>query len=88
MARSTIIDLNSVELNCYLLMISLDKCNGSCNVVDGLSTKICVPSQIKNENIKVFKIITKIYEAETLIKHTSCYCNHKFNGATCSSNQE
>ena len=37
--RSTIIDLNPVELKCYPLIISLDKCNGSCNV---LSPKICV----------------------------------------------
>ena len=37
--RSTIIDLNPVELKRYPLIISLDKCNGSCNV---LSPKICV----------------------------------------------
>ena len=37
--RSTIIDLNPVELKCYPLIISLDKCNGSFNV---LSPKICV----------------------------------------------
>ena len=38
--RSTIIDLNPVELKCYPFIISLDKCNGSCNV---LSPKLCVP---------------------------------------------
>ena len=45
--RSTIIDLNPVELKCYPLIISLDKCNGSCNV---LSPKICV-SKDKCESI-------------------------------------
>ena len=29
-------DLNLVELNYYPFMISLDKCNGSCNGVDNL----------------------------------------------------
>ena len=29
MTRSTIVDLNSVELDYYILLISLDKCNGS-----------------------------------------------------------
>ena len=29
-------DLNLVELNYYPFMISLDKCNGSCNAVDNL----------------------------------------------------
>ena len=52
--RPTIIDLNPIELNYYLFMISLDKCNGSCNVVDNLSTKMCVPSEIKDLNVKVF----------------------------------
>ena len=38
--RPTLIDLNPVEVKYYLFMISLDKCNGSCNF---LSLKICVP---------------------------------------------
>ena len=28
-------------------MISIDKCNRSCNVADDLSTKICIPSKTK-----------------------------------------
>ena len=38
--RPTLIDLNPVELKYYRFMISLNKYNGSCNV---LSPKICVP---------------------------------------------
>ena len=41
MCRSTLIDLNPIELNNYPFMISLDKCNGTCNVFDDLSAKIC-----------------------------------------------
>ena len=37
----TLIDLNPAELNYYPFMISLDKCSGSCNAVDDLSTTIC-----------------------------------------------
>ena len=33
MARSTVIDMNPVELKYYLFMISLNKCTGSCNVL-------------------------------------------------------
>ena len=32
--RLTLIDLNLVDINYYLFMIILDKCNGSSNVVD------------------------------------------------------
>ena len=37
----TLIDLNPAELNYYPFMISLDKCSGSFNAVDDLSTTIC-----------------------------------------------
>ena len=53
--RPTLIDLNSVELKYYPFMISLNKCNGSCNV---LLPKICVPKKTKYINVKVFNMIT------------------------------
>ena len=39
--------LRPIPFNYYSFMISLDKCNGSCNAVDYLSMKICVPSKMK-----------------------------------------
>ena len=41
----TLLVLNPVEFNYYRFMISLDKCNGSCNAVVDLSTKECVCSE-------------------------------------------
>ena len=58
MNKPTFIDLNPVELNYYPSIVSLDKSNGSFNVVDDLSMKICVPSKTKNVNVKVFNMIT------------------------------
>ena len=65
-------------------MISLDKCNGSCNV---LWPKICVPKETKDINVKVFKMIKNKNEAKTITKHFSCDCKCKFNSTTCNSNQ-
>ena len=48
--RPTLIDLNPVELKYYLFIVSLYKCNESCNV---LPPKICVPKEIKDINVKV-----------------------------------
>ena len=45
--RPVLINLNSLELNYYLFMISLVKCNEICNVADDLSTKIYVSSKKK-----------------------------------------
>ena len=55
MTRSTLNDLNPVELNCYTFMISLDKCS--------------VPCKTKEVNVKIFNMITNINEAKTLVKH-------------------
>ena len=91
MARPTLIDLNPIELDYYPLMVSIDKSNGICNTVDNVSTKICVPSERKDVNVKVLSTITRIYEAKTLTKltkHVSCDCKCKFDSITCNSNQE
>ena len=62
-------------------MISLHKCNESCNVVDDLSTKISVLSETKDVNAKLFNMII-------LIKHISSDFNCKFNSTTCVFNQK
>ena len=66
MVRPTVTDLNPIGLKCYLFMIRLDKCNGSCNV---LSPKICVPKETKGINVKVFNVITNKNKAKTMAKH-------------------
>lgn len=55
-------------------MISLCKYNGSGNVVDDLSTEVCVLSKTKDLNVKVFDMITTINETKTLMKHISFDC--------------
>ena len=71
MIRIILIDLNPVKLNYYPFMISLDKGSGSCNSVDDLSTKTCIPRKTKDINVKVFNMIKNKNEAKTMIKHIS-----------------
>ena len=79
MIRLTFIDLNHVELNHYLCIISSDICNASSNAVDDLFTKICVPSETKDVDVRLFNMITKINETKTSVEHISCDCKCKFN---------
>ena len=88
MIRPTVFALSLVELNRYPFMISLDKCNGSCNAVDDLFIKICVLGEIKDVHVKVFNLITNWNEAKRLINHISCYCKCKFYSTICNSNQK
>ena len=62
-ARPTLIDLNSIKLNYYPFMISLDDRTGSYKVIDDLSSKICLHSKIKDINVKVFNMITRTNDA-------------------------
>ena len=88
MTRHAVIDLNPTDLNYYPFMISLEKCKMSCNVVDVLSTKICVPNKTKEVSVKRFSMVTRIDEAKALVKHISCDCKDKLNSTTCNSNQK
>ena len=58
MIRPPLIDLNPIELKYYPLMISIDKFSKSSTVADDLSTKISVPSIMKQVNMSV-KIIVR-----------------------------
>ena len=66
-----------------LSLISLNKCNGICNVADSLFTKVRALSKTKDVSFKVFNMITRISKVKTLIKHLSCYCKCKIDSTTC-----
>ena len=66
-------------------MISLDECNGSCNV---LSLEIWVQKVTKKINIKVFNMVTNNNESKVTAKYISCECKWKFNSTSSSSNQK
>ena len=73
--RLTVIHLDPVKFNYYLFVISLDKCNGSCNnAVGNLSAKVFVSTKKKGVNIKELNIIIRINVAKILVKHLSCGC--------------
>ena len=78
--RLTLLDLNPVEPKYYLLMISSDKCTGSCNA---LLPKACVLKKTKDINVNAFNMITNKSEAKTMPKQISCDCKCKFNSKTC-----
>ena len=79
------IDINPVGLKYYPLMINLNKCNGSCNV---LSAKIFVSKERKDINIKAFNMIANKNEFKAMIEHISCGCKCKFNSTTFNSKQK
>ena len=71
MVRPTLIDMNTNDLKYYPIMISLNKCPGSCNV---LSPKIFVPKEAKDINCKAFDMITNKDEARAMTEYILCDC--------------
>ena len=85
MVRPTIIDMSPNELDYYPLMISSNKCTGSCSV---LSPKIRVPKETKGLNVEAFSMITNKDETKKMTEHMSCDCKCKFKRTTCNSKQK
>ena len=52
----------------------------SYNSVNDLSTKICVPSNTKDVNIKALNVLTETNEPKTMIKYILCDCKYYFDG--------
>ena len=52
--RSEIADANSNEPLFYPYSIKINKWRGSCNSINGLYAKICVPDVVKNIHVKVY----------------------------------
>ena len=61
-------------------MVNLDRCNGSCDALDNLPKRICVPNKMEDADLSVFIMIIRINESKTLTKHISCECKCKFDG--------
>ena len=66
-------------------MVSIHWCDGSCNTVEDLFGRICVPNEIEDLNSKVFNMIKGINESKTLVKHISSECRCKLDGRKCNS---
>ena len=91
MIQPTLINLcpneYSQEFHYYHIAVKLDRCIGSCNTLNDLSSKVCVPNKTENLSLSVFIMITRINESKTLIKHISSECKCKFDGRKCNSDQ-
>ena len=61
-ARPKIIDLNNNEPVFYPYSIKVNKCIGSCSNINDPYPKLCAPYIIKNINVKVLNLMSRINE--------------------------
>ena len=72
--RPKILDVNEGidEALFYPYNVLVNKCSGSCNGIDDLMSRICVPNIIKNANIKVCDFLMRLNETRNVLWHKSC----------------
>ena len=62
MTQPTLINLHpneySQELHYYPFLVKLHRCVGSCNTLNDLFNKVCVPNKTEDLNLSVFNMIT------------------------------
>ena len=71
----------------YLFVVNSDRWVGSCNTLNDLCNKVCVPNKTEDLSLNVFNMITGINESKILTKHVSCKCECKFDIRKSNSNQ-
>ena len=69
---------NNLVLRLVKQIFNLDRCVGSYNTLNDLSTKVCVLNKTEDLNLSVFNMIPRINELKTLAKHRSCECKCNF----------
>ena len=74
MARPKIIQTNANEPVFYPLSIKVNKCGGDCNTINDPKAKLCVPDIVKDINIKVFNMLSRINETRKIVRH-ECICH-------------
>ena len=64
----------SQELHYYPFVVKLDRCVGSCNILNDLSNKVRVPNKTEDLNTHVFNIVARKNESIISTKDISCKC--------------
>ena len=72
--RPKTINVNSNEPVFYPFSIKTSRCGGSCNNINYLYAKICVPDVVKNLNGKVFNLMLRTNETRHIKWHETSKC--------------
>ena len=85
--RPEIVNVNSNELVFFPFSIKTSKCSASCNNVNDPYAKLCVPDVFKNLNVKVFNLMSRIYETRHIESHKTCKCKCRLDASVCKNKQ-
>ena len=69
MQRPKILDVNEGvgEVLSYPCNVQVNRCSGSCNILNNPIEKLCVPNVIKGLNMKVYTFLTMLNETRNVL---------------------
>ena len=85
--RPEIINVNSNEPVFYPFSIKTSKCSGSCNNINDPYAKIWVPDVVKELNVKVFNLISRINGTRHITWHETCKFKYRLDASVCNNKQ-
>ena len=85
--KPEVININSNEPLFYPYRILVDKCSGSCNNINDLYAKSCVPDVVKSLNFKVFNLMSRTNEKSHIGRYEPCICKCRLNASVCNNKQ-
>ena len=85
--RSEITIVNTNEPVFYPFSIKVNKCGGCCNGINDPYAKLCVPDVVKNINVKVFNLMSRINETRHIIWYETCKCICRLSASVCNKRQ-
>ena len=86
-ARAQIVNVNSNNPIFYPFSIKISKCSGNYNNINDPYSKSCVLDVVKNFNIKVFNLMSRINETRFIEWHEPCNCECRLDSVICNKKQ-
>ena len=85
--RPQIVSVNSKGPVFFPFSIRTSKCCDSCNNINDLYAKLCVPDTVRNLKVKVFNLMSRTNEARHIEWHETCKCKCRLDGSVCDNKQ-
>ena len=86
-AKPEIVNVSTNNPIFYPFSIKTNKCSGNCNNINDPYAKICVPSVVKDLNVKVSNLMSRTNETKTIKWHETCKCQRRLNAIICNNKQ-
>ena len=85
--RPETVNINIDEPVFFPFSIRVSKCSRSCNSINDLHAKLCVPDVVQNLNAKVFNLLSRTNETRHIELYETCKCKCRLDSFVCNNKQ-